>query len=137
MFGNCATGKLRTVSEPTSTSTMEITMATIGRLMKNFDIALPALRIAGKRLGIHLRALPNFLYALGNDHFARFKPFGDHPLRTALRAELYRANFHFVFAVHDGNLVSTLQLGNGPLRYQQRVGLCLENEANFAVATRP
>src|ERR1700733_520482 len=38
MFGNCATGKLRTVSEPTNTMTMEITMATMERLMKNFDI---------------------------------------------------------------------------------------------------
>src|ERR1700733_8732011 len=38
MLGNCAAGKLRTVSEPTSTMTMEITMATMGRLMKNFDM---------------------------------------------------------------------------------------------------
>ena len=40
MLGNWATGKLRMVSEPTSTMTMEITMATMGRLMKNFDIGL-------------------------------------------------------------------------------------------------
>ena len=38
MFGNCATGKFTTVNPPTSTMTMEITMATIGRLMKNFDM---------------------------------------------------------------------------------------------------
>jgi hypothetical protein len=40
MLGNCATGKLRTVSEPTNTMTMEITMATMGRLMKNLDMAI-------------------------------------------------------------------------------------------------
>ena len=38
MLGNWATGKLRIVREPTITMTIEITMATIGRLMKNFDI---------------------------------------------------------------------------------------------------
>src|SRR5271156_188511 len=45
MLGNCATGKLRTVSEPTNTMTMEITMATMGRLMKNFDMDHASLSI--------------------------------------------------------------------------------------------
>src|ERR1700693_371277 len=44
MFGNCATGKLMIVIVPRITITIEITIATIGRLMKNLDMAftLPA-----------------------------------------------------------------------------------------------
>ncbi len=38
MFGNCATGRLAMVTAPTITIRMAITMATMGRLMKNFDI---------------------------------------------------------------------------------------------------
>src|SRR5271156_5190459 len=45
MLGNWATGKLSTVSEPTNTMTMEITMATMGRLMKNFDMDRASLSI--------------------------------------------------------------------------------------------
>ncbi len=39
MLGNCATGRLVMVTAPTITIRMEITIATIGRSMKNFDIA--------------------------------------------------------------------------------------------------
>jgi hypothetical protein len=43
MFGNCATGKLRIVNVPTNTNRIEITIATMGRWMKNLDIGLPVL----------------------------------------------------------------------------------------------
>src|SRR5439155_20806489 len=36
-FGNCATGSPTSVTRPTITMMVEITIATIGRLMKNFD----------------------------------------------------------------------------------------------------
>ena len=39
MLGNCATGRLVIVTPPTITIRIAITIATIGRLMKNFDIA--------------------------------------------------------------------------------------------------
>jgi len=39
IFGNCATGRLAIVTAPTITIRIAITIATIGRLMKNFDIA--------------------------------------------------------------------------------------------------
>src|SRR6266566_6970080 len=38
-FGNCATGSPTRVTRPTMTMMIEITMATMGRLMKNFDMA--------------------------------------------------------------------------------------------------
>src|SRR5258706_11274264 len=37
MFGNCATGRAVIVTAPTITMRMEMTMATIGQLMKNLD----------------------------------------------------------------------------------------------------
>ena len=39
MLGNCATGRVKMVIPPTITVRMAMTMATMGRLMKNFDIA--------------------------------------------------------------------------------------------------
>src|SRR6185436_10001036 len=38
-LGNCATGSPTMVTSPTMTMMIEITMATIGRLMKNFDMS--------------------------------------------------------------------------------------------------
>ena len=38
MFGNCATGRPEITTAPTITITMEITIATMGRLMKNLDM---------------------------------------------------------------------------------------------------
>ena len=39
IFGNCATGRLTIDTAPTITMRIAITIATIGRLMKNFDMA--------------------------------------------------------------------------------------------------
>ena len=43
MSGNCAMGRLVMVTAPRITRRIEITMATIGRLMKNFDIQITVL----------------------------------------------------------------------------------------------
>jgi hypothetical protein len=74
MLGNWATGRLRIVSEPTSTRTMEMTMATIGRLMKNFDMASPARRFSNKRPGIYFGAGAHLLHALRHHAFACLRP---------------------------------------------------------------
>src|SRR5262245_42935643 len=55
--GNCATGSLTIDTAPRMIVTMAITIATIGRLMKNLDIGF----------GGDLHALPNFLRAFRND----------------------------------------------------------------------
>src|SRR5208282_3525683 len=64
MLGNCATGKLRTVSEPTNTMTIEITMATMGRLMKNFDMNHASLSIH-RSLAHRSRLINSYLSILG------------------------------------------------------------------------
>ena len=51
--------------------TIEITMATMGRLIKNFDMELPSRCVHGKWLGVHLHARTHLLHALGDHAFAR------------------------------------------------------------------
>src|ERR1700722_5675640 len=91
MLGNCATGKLRTVREPTNTMTMEITMATMGRLMKNFDmdrLSLPIHRSLAHRPLTHRPFLINSWLVLRKAwdlrarRFAFFEPL---PLRPGRR----------------------------------------------------
>jgi hypothetical protein len=44
MFGNCATGKVTVITTPTITVRMAMTIATMGRLIKNFDTAFDSFR---------------------------------------------------------------------------------------------
>src|ERR1700730_19421919 len=97
MLGNCATGRLRMVIMPTITITMEMTMATIGLLMKNFDIALPSLRFGDKRRGIHLHARTHLQAPFDNHPFAALQLFLNNPLPADTIADFDRASAHFVF----------------------------------------
>src|ERR1700732_4502261 len=108
MFGNWATGKVRMVRAPTNTITIEITIATIGRSMKNFDIDLPPFRFRGKWLGAYLHPRAHLLSSLYNDGFARLQAFGNNPVLTDTVAHGDRANVHFAVPVHDGYLVPPL-----------------------------
>src|SRR6267378_2640648 len=56
-LGNCAMGSPTIVTSPTMTMIMEITMATIGRLMKNFDMGLIRQRYNYSRMQIAERSL--------------------------------------------------------------------------------
>src|SRR6266852_6945660 len=134
MLGNCAMGKLRMLREPTSTKTMEITIATIGRLMKNFDMGLPSLRFHGKRLGLHLHAWTHLLYALGNHAFACFQSCRNNPLVADTVGDLNCPDVHFVLVVHDRDLIAALQFRNCTLRYKQSALLSSNHRANFAIA---
>jgi hypothetical protein len=49
MFGNCATGRVAMVTTPTITIRMAITIATMGRLMKKFDMDLDSFRSNSER----------------------------------------------------------------------------------------
>src|ERR1700674_2258850 len=109
MLGNCATGRLRTVMVPTINMTMEITMATMGRLIKNFDIGLPCLRLCGKWLGVHLQARANLLNAFGDDSFAWIQPFCNNPLGTNAVTDCDRSNAHFVVGGYNGHLITALE----------------------------
>src|SRR6267154_1541132 len=69
-------GRFSTVMVPTSTKTIEMTIATMGRLIKNFDIALPSLSFRAEWLGGHLHAGSYFLNAFGKTRItARTLPY--------------------------------------------------------------
>src|SRR5271166_3200554 len=109
MLGNCATGKLRMVRLPTSTRTIEITMATMGRLMKNFDMASPSRSFRGEWLGVHLHARADFLHALGDHTLARLQALRDNPLVADAVADFDGSNAHFVCIIDRRDLIAALQ----------------------------
>src|SRR5271163_707698 len=142
MLGNCATGKLSTVSTPTNTMTMEITMATMGRLMKNFDTRHPSLSIrrslvlGHEWLGIHLHTSVHSLNSLNNDSVSRIKPVRDDPSVINPVADSNGSNVNFVVGANDSNLVAALQLRHRPLGNKQRPWLGPDHRADFAIAAR-
>src|ERR1700686_2675706 len=134
MLGNWGTGKLRMGRTPTRTRTMEITMATMGRLIKNFDMGLPPRSFRRKRLGVHLQARTHLLNTLGDDTFAGLESLGNNPLVADAVADFDRPDAHFVLFVHRCDLIPALQLRHGTLRYKQRILLQSDGCANFAVS---
>src|SRR5260370_24558047 len=108
MLGNWATGRLSMVIVPTITRTMEIPMATMGRLMKNFDMGLPSLRLCGKRLRVYLHARTYLLHAFGDYAFASLQSVLDNPIGANPVADLYRADAYFVFGVARRDLIASL-----------------------------
>src|ERR1700719_319061 len=102
MLGNCATGRLRTVSDPTNTMTMEITMATMGRLMKNFDMGIRplfvcrSLLLSGEWLGVHAHTGAHSLNSFDHDSVSRIEPVGDDPAVVNPVAYRDRSNLNSV-----------------------------------------
>src|SRR5579864_4399198 len=133
MFGNCAIGKLRTVSEPTSTRTIEITIATIGRLMKNFDMTLPADGFRGEWFRIDADPGADFLDTLGDNPLTWMESTGNHPAPIHLRPDCHRPDVDLIVGVHDGNLVAALQLRNRPLWHKECVVLDVDEYPHFRI----
>src|SRR5882672_5843785 len=133
MLGNWATGRLNMLIAPTITMTMEMTMATMGRLIKNFDIGLPSLRFRGKWLGVHVHARMHLLHALGNHTFASLESVHDNPLGADPVAHLNRPDAHLVLVVQRRDLIAALQLRDCTLRYKQRGLLDSDGRANFGI----
>src|SRR5579871_1623132 len=110
MLGNWATGSLRIVRPPTSTSTIEITIATIGRLMKNFDIGSPSRCVCAERLWIDPHPRPDLLSSFHHDCVPGMEPIRDHPAVVNLHSDGNWLNDHLVVVVHYCDLVTALQL---------------------------
>src|SRR5262249_45484739 len=104
------TGSVRIVSDPTSTSTIEITMATMGRLMKNLDMPSPPLGVPSERFSSHQNAVTDFLYPFGDDGFAEIKSFGDDPILVNAVADFYGPNADLVFGIYDSDLIGSLKI---------------------------
>src|SRR5215469_8486414 len=133
MLGNCATGRLRRVSEPTRTRTMEITIATIGRLMKNFDMTLPAHRFRAEWFRVDLDPGANFLDSFDDYSVTWIEPTGNHPAPIHLCPHCHRANGYFVASVNNCYLITALELRDRSLRNQQRPLVCPDYRTNFGI----
>ena len=129
---------------PTMTVRIAITIATIGRLMKNSEIMALGLsyrrwlwlrKDKGLRIDDHVRS--DFLQALGNDCFTRLQAVFDNPLRAAALANLDRPNAYFVSAADDSNLVATLQLNDRALGYEQCAFSDFRHRPDPSVLSRP
>src|SRR5881397_2299762 len=118
MFGYSATGSCTIATTPRITMRMEITMATIGRSMKNLAIAL-LLRRAGPggraRGHTHLLAGSHPVAALHDDALAGLEPLRDDPERADARVHLDRAHIDGVVGADHGDLVNALHVLDGPL----------------------
>src|SRR5271154_950713 len=82
IFGNWEVGSPSIDTMPAMTIKIEITIATIGRLIKNLDMSVAL----GRRPNdIRLRAnrctFPDLHEALNNDLFSRLQPLCDDPIR--------------------------------------------------------
>src|SRR5215813_1019103 len=115
--GNCATGSRNTITAPPSTKKMAMTIATIGRSMKNLDmvrLSLPGRRGRGRGrcvgLGTHDDPVFDLLEALRHDAFARLEPFSDDPEPVDLFAGLHCAERDLVVRSDDRDLVRALDL---------------------------
>src|SRR5580700_5968177 len=128
-LGNCAIGSPDKVTKPTMTMMIEITMATMGRLMKNFDMRL-VLFLCGHRFGGHLngcvcriyqRSLAHLLDALKHHTLARLQTLLDDPQAAHAIAHSHRLNVDLAVCVHDRDLIAALQFRHGALRHQNGV----------------
>src|SRR5271167_2494299 len=119
MSGNCATGSRSSITAPAMTKKMAITIATMGWLMKNLDIALAlaawSYRCRGRRRGRrchgpHLHPITNLLQSFGDDAFAGRDPRLNDSKAADLLADDDGAHRHLVVRTHDRNLVLPLSL---------------------------
>ena len=142
--GNWAMGRLASATMPTMTNIMEMTMATMGRLMKNFDMAsyfcsgpdwrrfllsrslrLSPLADVSVRLRIHDHALLYLLEPLHNHLVPRLQPLVNHPEAVDTFSRFYRSYIDFVSGAYNGDLIASLKLRHRSLGYQQGVFLDL------------
>jgi hypothetical protein len=100
---------------------MEITIATMGRRIKNLDMALfpRRFRWSSVRLGIHSHSRANLLNAFGDYALTRLQSLINNPLSADAVAGLHISNGNLVVAPYHGDLVRTLHLRDGPLRDKQ------------------
>src|SRR5207245_165845 len=119
MYGYSATGSCTMATTQTITMRMEITMATIGRSMKNLAIGgglLPRAAFGGlARRQPDLLAGAHPVASLHDDPLAGLEPLGDDPERADARVDLHPAHVHGLVRPDHRNLVDPLHVLNGPL----------------------
>src|ERR1700720_2121142 len=125
MFGNWATGKAPIVTAPTMTVRIAMTIATMGRLMKNLDMFLAPFRhwslclnVALEWLGSHRHSRFQVLLAFDNHAFAGLQAVLDHPHRRRALADVNRSNRDFTVDADNIDHIAALLFIDGSLRNQ-------------------
>src|SRR5580658_9490814 len=139
MFGNWETGKRAIDTAPTITVRIAITMATIGRLIKKFDIVVSSVARPGllaRRFWFNVHARRDLLKPIDDHALTRIQPIADHPQGADLVANVNRFNANGVVTVHGGHLIAALQLGDGLLTNQHCAMECFNGNTHFAVLSR-
>src|SRR5216684_8227478 len=103
ILGNCEMGNPRIVIAPTMTVRIAITMATIGRLMKNLDILVTGGQSI-ERNGCHGAAVFHLLSAFRDDPISSHQAAANDPHRVDALAGLNGANGDLVIRSHHCDL---------------------------------
>src|SRR5262249_28612021 len=133
--GYCSTASLLTVMVPSITVRIEITMATMGRRIKKFDIAFPYLflrRRYGLFGGSHQHSGPQPLQSFRNDPVTWFDTFFNNDQILVAVPQQHRAKSYFAFIVHHENDLATLLLHDSHLRDQGRILRSVNGTSHFA-----
>src|SRR6185295_693581 len=113
MLGNCASGNPVIATRPTITVTIEMTIATIGRAIKNFA-TLPLLP-RRERCGGHDRSITQELRTVGRHAFARSQSTRDYPFVADALADGNSPHSDCVVSCDDAHLILTLKFCDGAL----------------------
>src|SRR6266513_2882390 len=114
-------GRPESVTRPMMTVMIAITMATMGRLMKNLYIRHSGRSLSRyKRLRVHRDAFLDLLNSLNHHAFPRLETFLNDPQRAGALANFNGPDMGLVVTAHDHDLVAALQLRYRALRDEQR-----------------
>src|SRR5271165_4214750 len=129
------------VTSPTTTVTIAMTIATIGRRMKNWAISVLllscVLRRRRCRQWLDGGPLAHFLQTFHHDALARFQSFFNHPVTANSLTYRDATLGNLVCVIHHPDKISALQFLDRPLRNKERAGAILNFEPRLRVLARP
>src|SRR5258708_37340207 len=120
MLGYSAIGSCTIATRPMITMRMEMTIATIGRLMKNLAMAL-ARPLGLDQCGLDLLAGFHSVDSLDDDPLARLQPLLDDPEGADALSDLDLPKVHCLLGSDHRDQVHALLVQDGPLRNEQRL----------------
>src|ERR1700692_942289 len=123
-------------TRPPNTVMIAMTMATVGRRMKNLDIASTPFPRHREWLGLHDRAIGRAT-AFHDDARAGLQPLLNNPPAADAVADLHRFRTDSVVRADHPELKRPLQLADGALGHEQRVRAHARFGPDAAVLSRP
>src|SRR5260370_26962129 len=132
-------GSRERVTSPTTTVTIAMTIATIGRRMKNWAIFALLLSCLLRRRRCRQRlnggALPHFLQTLHHDALARFQPLFDYPVTAKSFTDRDPTLGNLICVIHHPDKIFALQFLDCPLSNKEHDGAILNFEPYLRVLT--